>query len=59
MVSVDKLDGLIITIRNQILKLWYKLLRTELCVERGVIREGKEEKRVLTDILTGPLIDPT
>lgn len=54
LVSVDKLNGLIITIRNRVLKLWYKLLRTELCVERGVIRERKEEKGVLTDILTGP-----
>lgn len=44
LVSVDKLNGLIITIRNQVLKLCYKLLRTEFCAERGVIRERKEEK---------------
>lgn len=31
--SVDKLNGLIITIRNQVLKLQYKLPRTELCAQ--------------------------
>lgn len=58
LVSVDKLNGLIITIRNQVLKLWYKLLRTELCVERGVIRERKVEKGVFTDILSAPFPIP-
>lgn len=42
--SAGKLCGLLITIRNQVWKLQYKLPGTELPVQTGVSRERKKER---------------